>query len=172
MRPAAPLLAAALVLGACVEKDSAPEQAAPAAEVPATPAPEATAPRRPNIPEIYMAVQPDPGGATSVIFAIDQTRDGSPMDDAAIRLTPEDGKCNPQELRRYNFPIDRAEQPAFGPEDAEAGITARDLPNFMAMAVTSEMLRLGLVANPDESQPQNVCSRKLWEQLILNESVG
>ena len=122
-------------------------------------------------PHVYMALQPDAPGPLSLVFAIDAQRDNTPGDDPAIRLTPEDGKCNPQELRRYDFPPDAAARPVFGPDEAAAGITARDLPNFMAMAVTSEMLRQGLIEEVEESKPQNVCTRKLWERMILNESV-
>ena len=122
-------------------------------------------------PHVYMALQPDAPGPLSLVFAIDARRDNTPGDDPAIRLTPEDGKCNPQELRRYDFPPDAAARPIFGPDEAAAGITARDLPNFMAMAVTSEMLRQGLIDEVEESKPQNVCTRKLWERIIVNESL-
>lgn len=150
---------------------------------PATPEPEATASQQTpeelaalraaeDAPRIYMALQPDPGRATSVVFAIDQARDSSPLNDPAIRLTPEEGECNPQELRGYPFPLAAAKRPVFGPEEAKSGISARDLPGFMASAVTAEMLRQGLITDPEQSQPQNVCTRKLWERLIINQSTG
>ena len=123
-------------------------------------------------PRIYMTLQADPSGPTSIVFAIDQARDNTPLNDPAIRLTPEDGQCNPQELRGYPFPLGSARRPVFGPQEVRSGVTARELPNFMAMAVTSEMLRQGIVVTPQESQPQNVCTRKLWEQLIINQSAG
>ena len=123
-------------------------------------------------PHIYMALQPDPSGPTSVVFAIDESRDATPTDDPAIRITPEDGACNPQELRRYNFPDDATQRPVFGPDEVLSGLTARDLPNYMAIEVTSEMLRVGLIEEPEESKPQNVCSRKLWERLVVNQSLG
>ena len=50
-------------------------------------------------------------------------------------------------------------------------MSARELPAFMAMAVTSEMLVLGIAKTIEDTQPQNVCTRKLWERLILNESL-
>lgn len=121
-------------------------------------------------PHIYMALQPDEAGAVSIIFAIDAGRDKTPGNDPAIRLTPENGKCNPQELRRYAFPADTARRPIFGPDEVGAGISAKDLPNFMAMAVTSEMLRRKLVEKVEDSKPQNVCTRKLWERLIVNQT--
>lgn len=121
-------------------------------------------------PHIYMALQPDDGGSVSVIFAIDARRNNTPDDDPAIRLTPEDGKCNPQELRRYAFPAESTAKPVFGPEEVQAGITAKDLPRFMAMSVTAAMLRRGLIKDAEASKPQNVCTRKLWEQMIVNES--
>lgn len=123
-----------------------------------------------NAPQIYMALQPDPSGPTSVIFAIDADRNDEPRDDRAIRLTPEEGKCNPQELRSFDFPPE-IQRPIFGPDEAFAGITARDLPAFMAMVVTSEMLRRKMVSDVEASKPQNVCTRKLWERLIVNEAV-
>lgn len=164
---------------------------APAAEAEATPeaaeAPEDAAETEPTpeelaaadaaraveaAPRIYMALQPDPSGPTSIVFAIDQAKDDTPLNDPAIRLTPEQGQCNPQEMRGYSFPPETLEKPVFGPTEAASGITARELPNFMAVAVTAEMLRQGLIEKPEESQPQNVCTRKLWEQLILNQSTG
>lgn len=125
-----------------------------------------------DAPRIYMTLQPDPSGPTSIVFAIDQARDNTPLNDPAIRLTPEEGQCNPQELRGYPFPLGSARRPVFGPQEVRSGVTARELPNFMAMAVTSEMLRQGLAVQPQDTQPQNVCTRKLWEQLIVNQSTG
>lgn len=122
-----------------------------------------------NAPQIYMALQPDPSGPTSVIFAIDADRNDEPRDDPAIRLTPEEGKCNPQELRSYDFPAE-VQRPVFGPDEAFAGVQARDLPAFMAMVVTSEMLRRKMIDDVEQSKPQNVCTRKLWERLIVNET--
>jgi hypothetical protein len=142
-----------------------------------TPVPEATriiprsATEAAAAPHIYMALQPDRSGPLSVVFAIDAQRDGTPGDDPAIRLTPEDGKCNPQELRRYDFPAEAAERPVFGPAEVASGITARELPSFMAMAVTHEMMRLGMIEDIEDSKPQNVCARKLWERMIVNESL-
>jgi hypothetical protein len=162
-------------MGACAA-DQREEPASPVAETPAasqTPDTQAAAPApAPNVPHIYMALQPDGTGPLSVVFAIDAQRNNSPTDDPAIRITPENGKCNPQELRRFNFPPETAKRPIFGPQEATSGITARDLPNFMAMAVTSEMLRQGIVVQPNDSKPQNVCTRKLWERLIVNQSTG
>lgn len=126
-----------------------------------------------NVPHIYMVLQPGSGSApTSVVFAIDRSRDNSPSDDPAIRISPEDtgpraGTCNPQELRRFNFGEEASKRPVFGPEEAREGITARELPNFMAIAVTGEMMRQGLVVEPEDSRAQNICTRKLWEQLTV-----
>lgn len=124
-----------------------------------------------SVPHVYMALQPDTGsGPLSIVFAIDQSRDNSPQNDPAIRLTPEDGKCNPQEMRNFDFPAASRQRPIFGPEEARRGVTGRDLPNFMAMMVTGEMMRQGIVVEPEASKPQNVCTRKLWEQMIVNQS--
>lgn len=177
---------AALALMGC-EQLAAPE-AAPKAE--STPAPNVTAqdelaatlplpgerpsiPLASNVPHVYMSLQPDEGaGPVSIVFAIDRSRDNSPEDDPAIRLTPEDGKCNPQEMRRFEFPDVTRQRPIFGPEEAKRGITAKELPNFMAMMVTGEMMRQGLVVDPEASKPQNVCTRKLWERMVLQQSTG
>ncbi|MEM7189749.1 MAG: hypothetical protein AAF439_09065 [Pseudomonadota bacterium] len=147
-----------------------PADAATAQSVENTPQTEAAAPP-PDAPHIYMALQFDDPAAVSIVFAIDAARDSSPSDDPAIRLTPEGGKCNPQDLRRYAFPEETTRRPIFGPDEAVAGVTARDLPKFMAMAVTSEMLRQGLIDDVEASKPQNVCTRKLWERMIINESI-
>lgn len=126
-----------------------------------------------NVPHVYMALQPDEGsGPLSIVFAIDRSRDNTPGDDPAIRLTPEEGKCNPQEMRRFQFPDVTIQRPIFGPEEAKRGIGAKDLPNFMAMMVTGEMMRQGVVVEPEASKPQNVCTRKLWERMIVNQSAA
>lgn len=183
MTPAGRAACAALIVIAagCEERRGDPLSPDPAA-----PPPPAAAPAQPlrvpqtrgqqalaaaqNAPQIYMALQPDPSGPISVIFAIDADQNDEPRNDPAIRLTPEGGKCNPQELRRYDFPPD-IQRPVFGPPEAVAGVTAQDLPAFMAMAVTSEMLRRKMIGDVEESKPQNVCTRKLWERLIVNQAV-
>lgn len=177
-------LAGALLLTACEQQGQTntpeqteqqpsqnPQQQAAAPQAPAN-SPEAKIIGADDAPNIFMALQPDPNGPTSIIFAIDQAKDNTPLNDPAIRLTPEEGQCNPQELRGYPFPLGSSQRPVFGPQEVRSGVTARDLPNFMAMAVTSEMLRQGIVVSPQESKPQNVCTRKLWEQLIVNQSAG
>lgn len=125
-----------------------------------------------DTPHFYMALQPDPAGPTSVILAIDESRDNTPSDDPAIRLTPANGKCNPQQLRWYKFPPERAQRPVYGPVEVARGVTARDLPEFMAMAVTSQMMADGLIDEPDQSRPQNVCTRKLLQRLIIDRSTA
>ncbi len=176
-------------LSACTDgqfnQEEAPAPDPNAAAAPAEPLPTPTAPgAQPlpdgattraevvNAPHIYMAIQPDGSGPISVVFAIDQSRDNTPRNDPAIRITPLDGKCNPQQMSSFNFNAAERARPTYGPEEAAGGITARDLPNFMAIAVTSEMMRTGLVVEPPESQPQNVCTRKLWERLIVNQSIS
>lgn len=129
-------------------------------------------PRSEAAPHLYMAVQPDSGGPTSVVFAIDESRDNTPSDDPAIRITPVDGQCNPQQLRWHEFSPEQSERPAYGPEEAARGITAQELPAFMATLVTSEMLEAGLISDPEESRPQNVCTQKLLQQMIIAESAG
>ena len=164
------LCAAALALSACVQ----PPAGQPGGNTAAAPAPTPAPAEQPgtDAPHIYMAVQAGGPVATSVIFAIDRSRDNTPSNDPAIRITPENGKCNPQEMQYFRFPSGAASRPIFGPQEAASGVTAEQLPNFMAMAVTSEMLRRGLIVQPDDSKPQNVCTRKLWEQLVINESTG
>ena len=162
-------LTAIAALAACAQPPSQDNQttgSAPAA------AQQQVAVADPDTPHIYMAIQAGGSGSTSVIFAIDRDRNQSPSNDPAIRITPENGQCNPQEMQYYNFPTGAAGRPIFGPQEAASGVSARELPNFMAMAVTSEMLRRGLIVQPDDSKPQNVCTRKLWEQLVVNESTG
>ncbi|MEM9060222.1 MAG: hypothetical protein AAGD13_07130 [Pseudomonadota bacterium] len=185
---AALILLTGLGLAACEQPGGSappqPETSAPAETSPSSdtaqndlaatlPAPgdQSRIPLAADVPHVYMALQPDTAsGPTSVVFTIDRSRDNSPEDDPAIRITPEDGKCNPQELRRFEFPQASAQRPIFGPEEARRGITARDLPNFMAMMVTGEMMRQGMVVDPEASKPHNVCTRKLWERLIVNQS--
>jgi hypothetical protein len=175
MRRPAPALAVAVAvaLAGC-----APERGDPLAPPGgAAPPPAATAPGPAlaavaDVPHIYMALQNDAAGPTSVVLAIDASRDGTPSDDPAIRITPDSGACNPQQLRWYNFPPDRAQRPIYGPAEAARGVTARQLPDYMAQAVTSEMLAAGLIDDPEQSQPQNVCTRKLLQRIIIDRSTG
>ena len=180
--PLAPPGAAAAPAGGAAGRALAvpvtPELAAPATAAAAGPAEPAAAARGPvpaaarDVPQIYMALQPDAGGPTSVILAIDASRDNTPSNDPAVRITPDNGACNPQQLRYFNFPPERAQRPIYGPEQAARGVTARELPDFMAMAVTSEMMTAGLIDDPDESKPQNVCTRKLLQRLIIDRSTA
>lgn len=185
-RPGAVLLA--LALAACAAESADPlappdAGAAPRGEALVAPSPgtalaaPGSAPgsiaRAPaDVPEIYLALQPDPGGPTSVVLAIDAGRDNTPSNDPAIRITPDNGQCNPQQLRFFNFPPERARRPIYGPDEAARGITARELPDYMAQAVTSEMMSAGLIDDPEESQPQNVCTRKLLQRMILDRSAA
>jgi hypothetical protein len=124
-----------------------------------------------------MTVQPDRGGPVSVVFAIDRSRDNTPSDEPAIRITPEQtdpdsGSCNPQQLRYFNFPPDSAAHPVYGPDEAARGIGPRDLPGFMATAVSQEMMARGIAADLEATRPQNVCTRKLFEQTIIAANTG
>lgn len=120
----------------------------------------------PPVPHIYLALQPGGSGfPTSVVFAIDAARDGTPSDDPAIRLTPEAGRCNPQEMRRYDFPEDAA--PVVSEPEQAKGLTADDLPDFLAAAVTGRLIEAGLATEPEDTRPLNVCTRKLWQRLVV-----
>jgi hypothetical protein len=130
-----------------------------------------------DAPHVYMSLQADRAGATSVVFAIDRSRDGTPSDEPAIRITPEateaqSGRCNPQQLRYYKFPPESAGRPAYGPDEAARGVDARTLPEFMATAVSAEMMERGLAEDLEETRPQNVCTRKLFEQTIIAATTG
>lgn len=124
------------------------------------------------IRNIYMAIQNEANRPTSVVFAMDENRNGDPSDDAAIRLTPENGRCNPQLMRRFTFPEAYARKPVFTIRDVEKGVSARQLPGFIATQVSQEMLRLGLAENPDDTRPQNLCSFELWRQQIIEFNVA
>ncbi|MGF1501251.1 MAG: hypothetical protein ACFBSD_05505 [Paracoccaceae bacterium] len=117
------------------------------------------------VPHIYMSLQPL-GDTVAVVFAIDAARDNTPNDDPAIRIAPENNACNPQELARYTFPEDDAARPIFAEREAGRDVTAAVLPNYLAIEVSTAMLRRGLAGDPEETKPQNVCTRKLWEQLV------
>ncbi|HSF95912.1 MAG TPA: hypothetical protein VLA52_12880 [Thermohalobaculum sp.] len=188
------MLALAALAAGCqtdpAAQDEAPQaEAAPNAGQPADPALAALPPPQPGAaptarlmpppgpstqpaPHIYMALQDEgPGKPVSVVFAIDAARDRTPSDDPAVRLTPEAGLCNPQEMTRYEFPPDAAAQPVFADAERAAGVGANDLPAYLAVAVTDNMLARGLAATPEDTRPQNVCTRKLWEQLVLAENL-
>jgi hypothetical protein len=119
------------------------------------------------VPHIYMALQPDgEGKPISVVFAIDAARDNTPTNDPAIRLTPENGQCNPQEMRNYNFPPKYLARPITSEFEQAQGLSAGDLPAFMAISVTDEMLAAGLTTDREETRALNICTRKLWEELM------
>ncbi|MEM7506028.1 MAG: hypothetical protein AAF415_04725 [Pseudomonadota bacterium] len=119
-------------------------------------------------PHIYMVLQQDGSRPVSVIFAIDESRDGTPEDDAAIRLTPEDGDCNAQGLRRYNFPEDVRGSPIFSGDELLRGVDPEQLPAFLAISVTDEMLRQNLVTDREKTRAHNICTRKMWEAQLAN----
>lgn len=123
------------------------------------------------VPHIYVSLQHQgESRPVSVIFAIDDSRDGNPSDDPAIRLTPENGQCNPQAMRQYNFPDADADRPVVTEADRSRGLTAANLPSVMAVVVTERMIAQGLARTPEETRAQNVCTRKLWEELVLTEN--
>jgi hypothetical protein len=183
--PLAGLIAAAL-LAACqttdqttgeAPPDTPPDTAAQAQPapppdlettvLPAPARPEQASPPAPPVPHIYMALQSDGAGRTvSAVFAIDAARDNTPSDDPAVRLTPADGLCNPQEMRSYDFPAEDAARPVVSETEQAQGLTARDLPAFMAVSVTDKMLSLGLASEREQTRALNVCTRKLWERLL------
>ena len=183
--PAAALLATLLTACQTTDQttgeappDTPPDTAAqaqpappPALETTALPAPvrpEQASPPAPPVPHIYMALQSDGAGRTvSAVFAIDAARDNTPSDDPAVRLTPADGLCNPQEMRSYDFPPQDAARPVVSEAEQAEGLTARDLPAFMAVSVTDKMLSLGLARDREATRALNVCTRKLWERLLL-----
>lgn len=181
---AAALLTACQTTGdepAAAEPAAPPVAESPQAEAPAVDDPAqddtitATLPQPgalpPPIPHIYLALQPGgEGRPTSVIFAIDTARDSTPSDDQAIRLTPENGLCNPQEMRNYNFPPEYAAAPVTSEADQNRGLTAADLPAFMAVSVTDTMLARGLASDREQTRALNICTRKLWEELVLAEN--
>jgi hypothetical protein len=157
--------------GDAAEGEAADELAAADAQPPGDAAAAADA------PHVYMSLQPDRAGATSVVFAIDRSRDGTPSDEPAIRITPEaieaqSGRCNPQQLRYYKFPPESAGRPVYGPDEAARGVDARTLPEFMATAVSAEMMARGLASDLEQTRPQNVCTRKLFEQTIIAATTG
>jgi len=126
-----------------------------------------------QVPHVYMALQDGgEGRPLSVIFAIDAARNGTPSDDPAMRLTPESGLCNPQEMTRYDFPPEAAATPVVGEAEQAEGLTAADLPAYMAVAVTNALLLQGLASTPEDTRPLNICTRKLWQQLVLPESAA
>ena len=186
-RPWLAALAAAGLLAACETTPasdgdagaSAPETAeetgaAPAAEEASTGTasgasalPQPGQPAAPAVPHIYLALQPGgTGHPVSAIFAIDAARDGNPSDDPAIRLTPDAGRCNPQEMRRFDFPPEAA-TPVVSEAEQGRGLTAQDLPRFLAAAVTGRLIEAGLASEPEDTRPLNVCTRKLWERLVV-----
>ena len=126
---------------------------------------------QPLVPHIYVSLQNQgEGRPVSAIFAIDAARDATPSDDPAIRLTPEEGSCNPQSMQFYIFPEADAERPVVTDADAAQGLSAANLPSVMAVIVTERMLAQGLAESREDTRALNICTRKLWEQLVLTEN--
>jgi len=180
-RLAGGLIAAALLAACQTSGEAPPETPAqtgptqpPTPETPAASAP-LPAPALPTlpppVPHIYLALQSDGAGRpVSAVFAIDAARDNPPSDDPAVRLTPENGLCNPQEMRSYDFPPEDAARPVVSEAEQAEGLTARDLPAFMAVSVTNKMLSLGLADEREQTRALNVCTRKLWERLLAGDA--
>lgn len=162
-------------------------EAAPSGEAPSTtqvdpvtllPVPGSAAQQQPlpdqdrrQVPHIYLSLQPQgEGRPISAIFAIDAARDASPSDDPAIRLTPENGLCNPQSMQFYTFPEADAERPVVTDADGAQGLSAANLPSVLAVIVTERMIAAGLAETAEDTRALNVCTRKLWEQLVLTEN--
>ena len=156
----------------------APPLPTPALPTPALPTPAALPPAQSPgqaaaVPHIYMALQSDGAGSpVSAVFAIDAARDNTPSDDPAVRLTPENGLCNPQEMRSFTFPPQDAAQPVVSEAQRSGGLTAANLPAFMAVSVTDMMLERGLASDREQTSALNICTRKLWEQLVLTQAGG
>ena len=175
--PVAAALLAAL-LAACQITGETPPNTAPQAEPAQPPAPESAAlpapalpALPPPVPHIYLALQSDGAGRpVSAVFAVDAARDNTPSDDLAVRLTPENGLCNPQQMRSYDFPPADAARPVASEAEQAQGLTASRLPDFMAVIVTERMLERGLASDREETSALNICTRKLWEDLVLAEN--
>lgn len=119
-------------------------------------------------PQIYMAIQQDGSRPISVIFAIDESRDGTPENDPAIRLTPTEGECNPQAMRSYDFPSPFGDAPVFGSDQVLQGVSADQLPSYLAIEVSQSIMALGIAGTLEDTRPQNICTRKLWEAQLAN----
>jgi len=123
-----------------------------------------------QVPDYYMAIQQSGGQPISIIFAMDQNHDGNPSNDQAVRLTPENGLCNPADMRFYKFPK-RYREPVYSFREYRQGIRVQDIPALMAVRVTEELIALGLAEEPQDTHRYNVCARKHWEQLIYQETI-
>lgn len=175
---AATALGLALLLGACADEGDSPATGS-TADAPATgdaPAGTETAAADPepqpqpqreqrnvdpdSVPVIFMALQDGGAASHSVVFALDSDRDGSAIGERAIRLTPEDGQCNPQELTRYDF---GGSDPVFGVEQANAGIRPAEIPRYLAFVASQALVDSGLAPSVEATAPQNICTRKWWE---------
>jgi len=50
------------------------------------------------------------------------------------------------------------------------GLTAGGIPDYMAVIVTESMLERGLASDREDTRALNICTRKLWEELVLSEN--
>lgn len=179
MRRALPLL---LLLAGCgsdetVDRLPPPPSAdapLPAVDISGLPVPPARGNLTPadNAPLVYMGLQREAGGVLAITFVIDGNRDGDPYNDPAAELRPAEGQCNLTDIETHTLPAEYAAAPVFGPDQVREGVTPDLLPAFMAIAVSEEMIRLGLAESPGDTQPQNVCTRKYWERLVAGTARG
>lgn len=165
--PAAALPAPAGAVASLPVPEGVPAPAPDAADALPVPQGAGVPPDPVAAPEVYMALQSDSAGLVSVVFAIDEARDGTPSDDPAIRLSPEAGDCNPQPLPRFGFPADA--QPIFDATVAARPVTARMMPDFMAVTVTEAMIARGFAGGREQTRAQNICTRKLWEGIVAGD---
>lgn len=176
------LAALALVLAGCGGDEGAERLPPPPSSAAPLPA-ENPAPAPPPLsggnlapadaaPLVYMGIERRDGGLVAITFVMDRDRDGNPFNDPAAELRPADGQCNLTDVETPRLAPEYAARPVFGPDEARQGITPDVLPAFMAMAVSSEMMRAGLAADPGATHPQNVCTRKYWERLVAQSGPG
>ncbi len=174
-------LAILLLLAACgaPEREELPPPPSAEAPLPATdlaglPVPPIGGSLAPadNAPLIYMGLDPRSNGVVAITFVMDRDRDGNPYNDPAVELRPAGGKCNLTDVEKHQLAPPFADRPIFGPDEVRKGVTPDQLPAFMAIAVSSEMIRQGLAQDPGETHPQNVCTRKYWERLMAQTRRG
>jgi hypothetical protein len=69
-------------------------------------------------------------------------------------------------MRSYDFAPEDAARPVVSETEQAQGLTAGDLPAFMAVSVTDKMLERGLASDREQTRALNICTRKLWERLL------
>jgi len=113
-----------------------------------------------------LALQSAPGKPAAFI-APDRIRPVGFARDEGLLEYPEESFLGYRHIQEYFAFPEKFATPVFSETEQAEGVTATDLPGFLAATVTQAMLAEGFAATEEQTRPLNICTRKLWEQLVV-----